>query len=84
MADYIEMHGHEVTIASNGKEAVELFRARDLDLAFMDVRMQWRGCFFEIQKLRPGEAAGGSSEVPVEVLGGSGGDNSSALPSGAS
>jgi CheY-like chemotaxis protein len=56
LADIIEMHGHEATIASNGKEAVERFRERDFDIAFIDVRMPVMNgvdSFLEIRKLHP-------------------------------
>jgi DNA-binding NtrC family response regulator len=56
LADYIGMSGHEVAVASNGKEAVECFRERDFDMALMDVRMPIMNgvdSFLEIRKLRP-------------------------------
>jgi CheY-like chemotaxis protein len=55
-ADYVEMHGHAVTIASNGKEAVDSFRKSDFDIAFMDVRMPVMNgvdSFMEIRSFRP-------------------------------
>ena len=39
LAELIEMHGHKVSIASNGKEALERFHQQDFDVTFMDVRM---------------------------------------------
>ena len=56
LADFVGMHGHDVTVASNGKEAVECFRARNFDIALMDVRMPIMNgvdSFLEIRKLRP-------------------------------
>ncbi len=56
LADFVEMHGHQVTLASNGKEAVECFREREFDIAFMDVRMPIMNgvdSFLEIRQLRP-------------------------------
>jgi len=56
IADYVAMHGHAVTIASNGKEAVDRFRRSDFDIAFMDVRMPVMNgvdSFMEIRSFRP-------------------------------
>jgi len=55
-ADYVAMHGHAVTIASNGKGAVDCFRKSDFDNAFMDVRMSVMNgvdSFMEIRSFRP-------------------------------
>jgi two-component system response regulator HydG len=56
LAELIEVRGHKVEIASNGREAVERFRQQDYDIAFMDVRMPVMNgveSFLEIRKLRP-------------------------------
>jgi DNA-binding response OmpR family regulator len=56
LADLVEMHGHEVTTAPNGLEAVERHRERDFYITFMDVRMPVMNgvdTFFEIRKLKP-------------------------------
>ncbi len=56
LAELIEMHGHKVAIASNGKEALERFREQDFDVTFMDVRMPVMNgvdSFLEIRKLHP-------------------------------
>jgi DNA-binding response OmpR family regulator len=39
LAELLEVNGYQVEIASNGQEAVECFRHKDYDIAFMDVRM---------------------------------------------
>jgi Response regulator containing CheY-like receiver, AAA-type ATPase, and DNA-binding domains len=60
IADYVAMHGHAVTIASNGKEAVDHFRKSDFDIAFMDVRMPLMNGvdgFMEIRSFRPAAKA---------------------------
>jgi CheY-like chemotaxis protein len=56
LAELIEMHGHKVAIASNGKEALERAREQAFDVTFMDVRMPVMNgvdSFLEIRKLRP-------------------------------
>ena len=57
LAEYVETSGHEVTMASNGKEAVDCFRETDFDIAFMDIQMPVMNgidSFYEIRKVRPG------------------------------
>ena len=56
LAELIEMHGHKVSIASNGKEALERFHQQDFDVTFMDVRMPVMNgvdSFLAIKKLKP-------------------------------
>jgi DNA-binding response OmpR family regulator len=57
LAELIEMHGHQVAIAANGKEAVERCREQSFDVTFMDVRMPVMNgvdSFMEIRRIRPG------------------------------
>ena len=56
LADYVEILGHEATIACNGQEAVDHHRKSRFDITFMDVRMPVMNgidSFFEIRKLKP-------------------------------
>jgi DNA-binding NtrC family response regulator len=56
LADFLEMHGHDATIASNGMEAVERFRKSNFDITFMHVRMPVMNgvdSFMEIHRFRP-------------------------------
>ena len=56
LAELIEMHGHKVSIASNGKEALERFHQQDFDVTFMDVRMPVMNgvdSFLAMRRLRP-------------------------------
>jgi CheY-like chemotaxis protein len=56
LAELIEMHGHNVSIASNGREALERFHQQEFDVTFMDVRMPVMNgvdSFLEMRKLRP-------------------------------
>jgi two-component system, NtrC family, response regulator HydG len=39
LAGFVEMHGFEATVASNGQEAVEHHRKNRFDITFMDVSM---------------------------------------------
>jgi two-component system, NtrC family, response regulator HydG len=56
LAELLQIHGYDVVVASNGKEAVERFRDQDYDMTFMDVRMPVMNgveSFFEIRRIRP-------------------------------
>jgi CheY-like chemotaxis protein len=56
LANYVETNGHEVTLAANGKEAVECFRQTEFDIAFMDIQMPVMNgidSFREIREVRP-------------------------------
>ena len=56
LADFVEMNGHEATVASNGKEAIDHHEKGRFDVTFMDVDMLIMNgvdSFFEIRKLRP-------------------------------
>jgi two-component system, NtrC family, response regulator HydG len=55
LAYFVESNGHEVTVASNGQEAVDCHRTTQYDVTVMDVRMPVMNgvdSFFEIRKLR--------------------------------
>jgi signal transduction histidine kinase/DNA-binding response OmpR family regulator len=63
----LERLGHEVTIANNGVEAIELFKQREYDLIFMDVQMpEMDGltATAEIRKLE--QEAGG--HIPIVAM----------------
>ncbi len=56
MADTLELHGHEVQLAVSGEEAVGVFKEKDFDIAFMDVRLPGKNgveSFLEIKKFKP-------------------------------
>jgi DNA-binding response OmpR family regulator len=39
LAELLEIHGYDVSIAGNGQEAIERYRETTIDVTFMDVRM---------------------------------------------
>ncbi len=56
LADILELHGHNVTIVHNGKNAIEAFTNNDFDVGFFDVRMPGMNgveSFIEIKKIKP-------------------------------
>lgn len=61
----LEKAGHEVRLANNGKEAVELFKQADFDIILMDIQMPVMGGEEAAAKIRK---AKGGSEVPIVAL----------------
>ena len=56
LAQMLTINGFDVEVADNGLDAVEKARAREFDIAFMDVHMPVMNgidSFLEIRKLRP-------------------------------
>ncbi len=57
-ARMLEGAGHEVTLASNGKEAVEAVRRDHYDLVLMDIEMPEMDGISATQAIRSAESAG--------------------------
>ncbi len=69
--DILHDEGYKVTIASNGKEAVDKARDAFFNIAFIDVHMpQMNGIqtFHELKKLNPNIAIVMTDSFPVQVL----------------
>ncbi|KAF8923414.1 histidine kinase osmosensor [Dissophora ornata] len=65
----LEKFRHKVTIAPNGKTAVELFCNRHFDLILMDVQMPIMGGFEATQEIRKLETLrGGQEHMPIIAL----------------
>jgi DNA-binding response OmpR family regulator len=61
--------GHETTLASNGREAVELWAGGDFDLVLMDVQMPEVGGFEATRLIREAEREGGARRhTPIVAL----------------
>lgn len=60
-------HGHEITSAANGQEAVDLFRAKEFDLVFMDVQMPVMDGIEATVAIRAMEAKSGR-HVPIVAM----------------
>ena len=63
----LEKEGHEVTVASDGQQAVELFMANPFDIVLMDVQMPVMDGFEATQKIRDFERAAGT-HAPIIAL----------------
>ena len=56
LANFLRLEGHQVELAFDGETAVEKFRIRDFDAAFLDVKLPGMNgveSFLEIRKLKP-------------------------------
>jgi signal transduction histidine kinase/DNA-binding response OmpR family regulator len=63
----LERHGHSVTVAENGSEALVLFRAHAFDLILMDVQMPEMNGLEATAAIRREEAAAGS-HIPIIAM----------------
>jgi len=63
----LEKESHEVTVASDGQQAVELFLANPFDIVLMDVQMPVMDGFEATQKIRDFERANGT-HAPIIAL----------------
>ncbi len=65
--DLLEGHGHAVTVANNGLEAVEAFEREPFDLALMDVQMPLMDGFQATAAIRAKERATGT-RLPIVAM----------------
>lgn len=63
----LEKRGHRVTVANNGKEALEKARQGEFDIILMDVQMPVMGGFAATQAIREMEAGKGS-RIPIIAM----------------
>lgn len=61
-------HGHEVTVASSGVEAVEAWEAGEFDVILTDNQMPRMGGLEAIRRIREREVATGRRRTPVVAL----------------
>ena len=67
--DLLALHGHQVIIARNGREAVDYFAAQDFDLILMDVHMPELDGHDATRTIRRREEQSGNSEpIPIIAL----------------
>ncbi len=63
----LEKAGHQVTLAINGQEAIELFRPNSFDLVLMDIQMPVMGGVEATRKIREAERKTGG-RIPIIAM----------------
>ena len=63
----LEQLGHQVTVANNGHEAVELYQSRPFDVVFMDVEMPVMDGFDAVRQIRRHEVDTGQ-HIPIIAM----------------
>jgi len=63
----LEQHSHQVTVARNGREALELFKSSEVDLILMDIQMPVMGGLEATERIRVMEAGTGN-HVPIIAM----------------
>ena len=66
--EMIEMLGFDVDIASNGVEAIELFKTKEYALIFMDCQMPQLDGYEATKEIRLMEAEGALNAIPIVAL----------------
>lgn len=64
----LERFGYTVTLAANGKQAVEAAREQKFDLILMDVQMPEMGGFEATAKIRELEKRRGMGHTPIVAM----------------
>ena len=64
----IERAGHQVVLAQNGQEGVDLFAAQPFDLVFMDMQMPVMDGLQATRAIRAGEVLRGVAPTPIVAM----------------
>ena len=64
----LEKHGHRVTVACNGREALERFQAAEFDAILMDVQMPGLDGYAATREIRRTERTSSSRRTPIVGL----------------
>jgi PAS domain S-box-containing protein len=64
----LERAGHDIQVASTGRESVEMWRSTRFDLILMDIQMPELDGFEATQEIRRQEALAGRATAPVAIV----------------
>jgi len=64
----LEKHGHRITTANDGQEAVDQFLIGSFDIIFMDIQMPVLDGFGAVRKIREIERGRGVERIPIVAL----------------
>jgi CheY-like chemotaxis protein len=64
----LENEGHQITMATNGQEAVDQFQTGSFDLIYMDIQMPVLDGFGAVRKIREIERGRGPARIPIVAL----------------
>lgn len=67
-AGFLEIDGHRVTVANDGRIALELLSRQTFDLVLMDIQMPVMNGFDATREIRRLEAESGASHLPVVAM----------------
>ncbi|WP_459865229.1 MASE3 domain-containing protein [Endothiovibrio diazotrophicus] len=65
---YLKKSPHQLAVAENGREAVEMFKAARYDLVLMDIQMPLLDGYGATREIRAHEQARGTPPIPVIAL----------------
>jgi PAS domain S-box-containing protein len=64
----LEKMGHKMTVAANGREAIDLLRQESFDLVLMDLEMPVMGGLEATRRIREGEAGDANWDIPIIAM----------------
>jgi CheY-like chemotaxis protein/HPt (histidine-containing phosphotransfer) domain-containing protein len=64
----LEKHGHRITMAENGREAVDRFSQGEFDVIFMDMQMPVLDGYGAVSEIRAIETAHGAPRTPIVAM----------------
>jgi len=64
----LQKHGHRITLANNGQEAVDRFKSSTFDIIFMDMQMPVMDGYNAVRHIREIEKQRASARIPIVAM----------------